>query len=221
MEKKIIYFDEPGPQNTDAVIKAVKEKLKDLEFRYVVVASESGKTALKVASQLSEFDVRIVCVSGYAGIRKTEGRSWPDIKGEVKEELDRLKVKVLNETPWIFRSSAIDYHFLGESAPSVIMHKVLSRFMGYGFKTAIEITLLAAEAGAIPTDEEVIAIAGTGWLGGGADCAIIVRPSVLPNAWFIDGEKGLEVREIIAIPRVKFPEKLIRLLKKEHKETSF
>lgn len=48
--------------------------------------------------------------------------------------------------------------------------------MGYGFKTALEVALITAEVGAVPIDEEVIAIARTGWLGGGADCAIIVRP---------------------------------------------
>jgi len=212
MEEKTIYFDEPGPRNTDAVIKAIKERLKGSNIKHVVVASESGKTALKVAKALKDFGVKIVCVSGYAGIRRTEKRSWPDIKNEIKNELDNYNVKILSETPWIFRV-AFDYQFLGEHAPSTIIHKFLSRTMGYGFKTAIEITLLAAEAGAIPTDDEVVAIAGTGWLGGGADCAIIVKPSVLPDGFFIDVEKGMEVREIIAIPRVKFPERLIKLLK--------
>jgi hypothetical protein len=212
MEKKIIYFDEPGPQNTDVVIASVKERLKGSEINYVVVASESGETALKIAKALKDLDVKVVCVSGYAGIRKVEGRSWPDIEGKTKEELDSLNVKILDETPWIFKTT-MDYQFLGEASPSGIMHRVLSRLMGYGFKTAVEITLLAAEAGAIPVDEEVIAIAGTGWLGGGADCAIVVRPSVLPDAWFMDVEKGIEIREIIAMPRVKFPERLIELLK--------
>lgn len=170
MERKTIYFDEPEPQKTNAVIEAVKERLKSSSLKYVVVASDSGGTALKVAKALKDFDVKIVCVSGYAGITRVEGRSWPDIKGDIEKELKTLNVKNLNETPWIFKSSAFDYQFLGEHAPSCIIHKFLSRTIGYGFKTAIEITLLAAEAGAIPIDEEVIAIAGTGWLGGGADC---------------------------------------------------
>jgi len=213
MEKKITYFSESGPQNTEKVIEVVKERLKGSEIKHIVVASESGKTALKVARALKDFGVNVICVSGYAGIRKVEDRPWPDMKDEIKEELESLNVKILAETPWIFKSSAIDYQFLGEAAPSTIMHKILSRLMGYGFKTAIEITLLAADAGAIPTDKEVISIAGTGWLGGGADCAIIVRPSVLPDAWFIMAEKGIEVREIIGMPRVKFPERLTKLLK--------
>jgi hypothetical protein len=88
--------------------------------------------------------------------------------------------------------------------------------MGYGFKTALEVVLIGAEAGAIPIDEEVIAIAGTGWLGGGADCAIVVRPSVIPKS--MDVERGLEVCEIIAIPRTKFSRTLIDKIK-EAKET--
>lgn len=213
MEKKIVYFDEPGPQNTDAVVDAVRERLRDLGIKHVVVASERGETALKIAKAMKGLNVNVVCVSGYAGIRKVEGRSWPDIKGRTKEELERLGVKILNETPWIFKSSAIDYQFLGEASPSCIVHKVLSRLMGYGFKTAVEVTLLAADAGAVPIDQEVIAVAGTGYLGGGADCAVVVRPSVLPDAFFISVEKGIEIREIIAIPRVKFSEHLIKLLK--------
>jgi hypothetical protein len=68
----------------------------------------------------------------------------------------------------------------------------------------------------VPIDEEVVAIAGTGWLGGGADCAIIVRPSVIPKT--TDIEAGLEVREIIAIPRAKFTPELINKIR-DAKET--
>jgi len=57
--------------------------------------------------------------------------------------------------------------------------------------------LLAAEAGAIPIDDGVVAIAGTGWLGGGAACAVIIKPSILTDRFFIDPERGIEVREIL------------------------
>ena len=128
----IVYFDEPGPQNTNIVVDAVKERQRDLGIEYVVVATESGRTALKAATALKGLGVNVVCVSGYAGIRKVEGRSSPDIKARTKEELESLGVKILNETPWTFKSSAIDHHFLGEASPSRIVHKVLSRLMGYG-----------------------------------------------------------------------------------------
>lgn len=79
MEKKIIYFDEPGPQNTDLVIESAEDRLKDSRIKYVVVASESGETALKDAKALKDLHVKVICVSGYAGIRRVESYSRPDI----------------------------------------------------------------------------------------------------------------------------------------------
>jgi len=43
--------------------------------------------------------------------------------------------------------------------------------------------------------------------------ALVIKPSVLLNSYFINVETGMEVREIIAIPRVKFSKQLIKLLK--------
>jgi hypothetical protein len=211
MEKKIVYFDEPGPQNTDAVIAAVKERIIETEVKYVVVASTSGNTALKAAKALKALNVKVVCVTVYAGIKLAwpEYGKWP--AKNIRKSLLQLGVKVLDETPWIFKGVTFDAQFLKRAAPSWATHEFISRTMGYGFKTALEVVLLAAEAGAVPINEEVVSIAGTGWLGGGADCAVIVRPS--PVSKTTDVEKGLEVREIIAIPRVKFPDRLIKLIK--------
>jgi hypothetical protein len=217
-DKSIRYFDEPGPQNTIALIDAVKERIKGSEIEYVVVASESGATALKVAEALKEFKVKVVCVSAYAGIRLAypESGKWPSIRGVTRKKLEDLGVKIVDETPYIFKGVTFDAQFLGRAAPSWAIHEFLGRTMGYGFKTAVEVTMIAAEAGAVPLDREIVAIAGTGWLGGGADCAIVVKPSAVIKV--TDVEKGLEVREIIAIPRIKFSEKLVDRLKKE-KET--
>jgi hypothetical protein len=217
-DDNIRYFDEPGPQNTDALIEAVKRRIKRSGIEYLVMASESGNTALKVAGALRGSKVKVVCVTAYAGLRFSwpEGGKWPSITGETRKKLEDLGVKIVEETPYIFKGVTFDAQFLGRAAPSWAIHEFLSRTMGYGFKTALEIAMMAAEAGAVPIDKEVIAIAGTGWLGGGADCAIVVKPSPVPKT--TDMEKGLEVREIIAIPRIKFNEKLIKEIKKA-KET--
>jgi len=214
MLRKIKYFDEPGPQNTGEVINCVKERVKEGDIMYVVVASESGKTALKVAEALKGLNVKVVCVTGYAGIRRACGVEWPDIKGEIRRRLEDLGVKILEETPWIF-GCTLDYQLLKVQAPSSVIHHFTSRTMGFGFKTALEIALIVAEAGAIPIDEECISIAGTGYLGGGADTAIIVKPSVIYDAKFLDPLEGLEVREIIAMPRLKFSSKLIEKVKEK------
>jgi hypothetical protein len=217
-DKKTRYFNEPGPRNGEALIEAVKERIRELGIRFVVVASESGITALKVAEALSGFPVNVVCVTAYAGVRLAwpQWGKWPSITGEVRKRLKELRVKIIEETPWIFKGVTFDAQFLGRAAPSWTIHEFVCRTMGYGFKTSLEVALIAAEAGAVPIDEEVVAIAGTGLLGGGSDCAIVVRPSVVPKT--TDVERGLEVREIIAMPRLKFTQALIKRIK-DAKET--
>ncbi len=62
-----------------------------------------------------------------------------------------------------------------------------------GMKVAIEISFMAADAGLISTDEEVIAIGGTV---SGADTAIVVKPAHAHDAF------SLRVKEIICKPRL-------------------
>lgn len=107
--------------------------------------------------------------------------------------------------------------FLHNTAPSIAIHKFVSRAFGFGVKTCIEVALIAAEAGAVLSDEEVIAIAGTGWLGGGADTALVIKCYIYEGD-FLKTDKGFEVREIIAMPRTKFKQKLIEAMKRKSKE---
>jgi len=65
------------------------------------------------------------------------------------------------------------------------------RIFGEGMKVVCEITLMAADAGWIRTDEPVLAIAGTGH---GADTAAILRPANAQD--FFD----LRVNEILCKP---------------------
>ncbi len=66
------------------------------------------------------------------------------------------------------------------------------RRMGEGAKVCVEITMMAADAGLIPVDKDIIAIAGSG---GGADTALLIKPANASR--FFD----LKIREIIAKPR--------------------
>jgi hypothetical protein len=212
--KKIIYFEGPGPENTDGVLKAVKERLIGSEIKSVVVASESGSTALKAAEMLKELDVKIICVTAYGGYQEALGREWPAVSGAVRKKLESYGVEIVEKTPWIF-GCTFDYWISNENSPSGQIHKFLSRLFGFGVKTCVEIALIACEAGAVSSDEEVICIAGTGWLGGGADAAIVIKPCHIYEGGFLKIDKGIEVREIIAMPRIKFDQKLIEKMKKD------
>jgi hypothetical protein len=79
----------------------------------------------------------------------------------------------------------------GTLQPLELMANTL-RLMGEGTKVCIEIVLMAADAGLIPVDRDVIAVAGTGR---GADTALVIKPANASR--FFD----LKIREIIAKPR--------------------
>lgn len=70
------------------------------------------------------------------------------------------------------------------------MANVLRRF-GEGAKVCIEITMMAADAGLIPVDQDVVAIAGTGR---GADTALRIHPANAARFF------NLKIREVIAKP---------------------
>jgi len=65
------------------------------------------------------------------------------------------------------------------------------RTFGQGTKVAVEMTLMAADAGLIRTDEEVISIGGTA---SGVDTALLIKPAHTQD--FFD----LKVKEVICKP---------------------
>jgi hypothetical protein len=67
------------------------------------------------------------------------------------------------------------------------------RMFGQGMKVACEIAAMAADAGLVRVDEEVVSIGGTGR---GADTAIVLQPSYVHRFF------QTKVREIICKPRL-------------------
>ena len=76
------------------------------------------------------------------------------------------------------------------SSPGEIIAQSL-RMLGVGMKVGIECTVMAADAGLVNTDEDIIAIAGTG---SGADTAFVVRPVNSQDLF------DLKVKEILCKP---------------------
>ena len=76
--------------------------------------------------------------------------------------------------------------------PPSFLLMLLSLF-GHGLKVCVEITIMAADSGAIPI-EEVVAVGGRSR---GADTAVVIRPAHMNN--FFDAE----IKEIICMPRNK------------------
>ncbi len=188
MKKSITYFESPGPRNTEETIKLSHERAKELGIKDVVVASSHGGTASKVAEIFDDPSTNIVAVTICESFRD---KGWTMSKEE-RTSLESKGIKVLTSIHALGDdvSSAFSERFSGVSINDAV-RQTLYRFC-QGMKVCVEIVLMAADAGLIPVDREVIAIAGTDE---GADTAIVVKPSY-PRK-FLD----LKIKEIIAKPR--------------------
>ncbi|MBM3474626.1 MAG: hypothetical protein FJX75_15285 [Armatimonadetes bacterium] len=187
--RRIVYFDRPGPENTAAVVEAVRERRAELGIEHVVVASDSGATALALWEALEGTGATLVSVPEHAGF---SGGDTPSLSDEQRRALQERGITVLvcsHALSGVARS--ITSKFGGVSHVEIIAH-TLRLFGGEGLKVAVEVAVMAADAGLVPTDREIIAVGGSG---GGADCAVVLKAAHMNN--FFD----LEVREIVVKPR--------------------
>ena len=192
-----IYFENPGPENTNDVVKAVKQRVDQTNIKHVIVASDSGDTALKFAEALAG-KTRVFCVCQGPSLREW-GFSWPSMKVENKKRLKELDAVILDNAPFIFHNSVYTSAKFDEIYPEKIVRETLY-FFGQGLKVAVEVVLMATMCGLLDPSEEVIGVGGSSR---GADTAIILR-STYPTAVFSnDPKKRLEIREIICMPRMK------------------
>jgi hypothetical protein len=185
MEERITYFETPGRDNTDSVMEIVKKRAQELEIRTVVVASYRGYTAEKAVRALD--GMKIIIVGGFA---HPTMQNLEESFAQGDEKLIRSKATVLIATHFFSGMSRAMRKKYNTSSPEEIVAQAL-RMIGVGVKVGIECTIMAADAGLASTDEDIIAIAGTG---SGADTAIVVRP-VNSQDFF-----ELKVKEILCKP---------------------
>jgi len=200
--KRIIYFETPGSHNTDRVVDAVKERIKEGDIKHVVVASISGRTALKVAEELKDMAVSVVCVSGCPSWVVQSGVEYPFVKRETREKLEKLDVVIVDTMPSTLSGDTIDYGIAryGYIPASWVIAETLEAVGGYGLKTAVEAVLMATDSAAVPASTNVIAMAGTDK---GADTAIVAKSTFSPWVFSSNSARRLQVLEIIAMPRQK------------------
>jgi hypothetical protein len=184
MEGKTLYFEAPGKANTDATLQIARERAEALGVAQVVLASTHGYTAKRAAQVFQGLDVEIIAVTICAGY---DDVGWTMTSDE-RAELEGMGIVVLTTL-----------HALGDDVseafggypPNKIVRETLYRF-GQGMKVAVEVAIMAADAGLLGTSRETIAIAGTDE---GADTALVLWPATALKF------KELEIREILAKPR--------------------
>jgi len=197
-EKKIYYFDQPGPANTQKTLELAIERAQELNVSTLIVATSSGETALQLSEIAQSFGYfgQIVAVTYHLGFYDKE-----------EESISKRNRNLLAERriPLVMSSHALSgvsrsfrEKFGGLSIPEIIAESY--RRISEGFKVTIEITIMAADAGFVSTYQDVIAIGGSSK---GADTAVVLKPAH-QNSFF-----DLKIREIICFPSNLLDEKPI------------
>jgi len=187
-DKPCRYFKKPGPNNTEKVLESASARAKELEIKKVLMATNSGDTAFK-ALDLFDPGITIIAVTHVTGFMKP---NFQEMEEEAKMELESKGVKILTcqhafgGIGRAIRNKLSTYQF-----DEIIAFTL--RTFGQGTKVAIELALMAADAGLVRTDEDVISIGGTGK---GADAALLIHPANSFN--FFD----IKIKEIICKPKI-------------------
>jgi hypothetical protein len=189
-KSSISYFKHPGAENTDEIMGIVADRMKRGDIKNVVVASTTGDTARKLISRLKGTGAGVAVVTSQCGSEK-EGES--EMSKDVEEELIESGAKVVRASHVLSGVERSINRKVGGASRVETVAEALRALFGQGMKVCVEVTIMAADNGAIPCGEvEVIAVAGSG---SGADTACVVRPAHA-NGFF-----NFQVREILAMPR--------------------
>jgi hypothetical protein len=181
------YFDSRGNQNTDAVLGLVRARAAELGITQVVVPTTGGSVGLQAAEALE--GLHVVVVTHSTGFSEPGRQEVPeDIIAEIKAK----GAKVLTTTHAFGGVGRAVRMKMSTYQTEEIIAQTL-RLFGHGTKVAIEISLMAADAGLIAPHQEIISCGGSGR---GLDSALVLRPAHAQNLF------DLQVLEILCKPRV-------------------
>ena len=182
----VTYFGKPGKENTRRTFELAKKRAEELGIKTILVASTRGETGVKACEILRGYDVVVVTHS--TGFKEP---NYQELTDENRVAIEAAGAKILTCQHTFGGVGRAVRKKLGTYELEELIAYTL-RLFGEGMKVAVEIAVMAADAGLVRTDERVIAIAGTGK---GADTAVVLKPA---NAQaFFD----LQVLEILCKPR--------------------
>jgi len=182
-----LYFKKPGRENTVHTLEKAAERADELGIQNIIVATTSGETGLLAARIFPKKN--LVVVTHSTGFVEPD---FQELNPEFRSRIEESGVKILTCQHAMGGVGRAVRKKLGTYELEEIIAYTL-RIFGEGTKVAVEIALMAADAGLISTEEPCIAVGGTGR---GADTAILLRPAHAQN--FFD----LRIMEILAKPRL-------------------
>ena len=192
MEVKTVYFDKPGgEENTNATLSLARNRADELGIKTVVVASTVGGTAVKAVDVFQ--GLKVIIVTHVAGFREPNTQEFTEENHKIVASKGATILTTAHAFGGVHRSLTTGG---GHPAPSNNIGDIIAmtlRTFGQGTKVALEVAAMAADAGLVSTDEEIVSIGGTGR---GADTALVLQPANVHHFF------QLKVKELICKPRL-------------------
>ncbi len=179
MEEKIVYFEEPGLDNTLETLQLAVERAKARGISKIILASTRGDTARLAAERLVGTDVKLVVVPHQYGFGERQ-RFPSDLVGELESRGHQVYFGTM-----LFHTDSL----VGNNTPALLA--TLLRTFCQGMKVCLEIIMMATDGGCLALGEKVVAVSGTGR---GADTAVVATASSSNRL------SDLHVTEIICKP---------------------
>lgn len=180
-----LYFKKTGKENTPRTLEMAAKRGGELGIKNIVVATTSGETGLLATEFFS--GKNLVIVTHSTGFVKP---GYQEFQAKFRKKIKEAGAKILTSQHAFGGVGRAVRKKLGTYELEEIVAYTL-RIFGEGIKVAVEIAIMAADAGLIPTSEPCICVGGTSR---GADTAIVLRPSNAQT--FFD----LRIMEILAKP---------------------
>lgn len=177
---EITYFEKGGKQNTEETLNIARKYTEKNGIKSVVVASTTGYTMEKAAEVFKGFN--LVVITHVSSFKEPNTQELPL---DLRERLEAEGVKVVTAAHAFSGVNRLIPGSVGE-----LVTKTLRMFCE-GFKVAVEIAAMAADAGLVRIEEDIISIAGTGR---GADTALVIRPSISRKLF------EMKIKKILAKP---------------------
>jgi hypothetical protein len=180
-----MYFKKHGKENTAQTLSLAFERAKELGIEEVVVASTKGGTAYKTLELFKEF--KVVVVTYHNGFKEPFKTVMPE---DVRMDLEQKGARVVCATHALSGVERSLFKKYDGSYPVLLIADTL-RLFGQGLKVAVEISIMAADAGTL-SGKDIVAIGGSGR---GADAALVLRPANQSDLF------DMRIREIVCKPR--------------------
>jgi len=195
--KNIFYFNVCGQINTEKTLKLAIKRANELNIKKLIVASETGLSALKAVEMLRGSGIHQIVVTSAAGT-KVENTVIGDLRigipdKEIWNQLERGGAKIVRATDPLYSVGAALEHRGVPTLATLI--RMCLRTISSGTAVCVTAVLMATDNGVLTEGEEVVAVAGS-WVG--LDTALVVRAA---NSVNLLKRGAMQIKEIICKPR--------------------